>query len=196
MNGLWWKISIKMKNHLNRFRMTTSQKIRYCEKLLTTLDGMFLLDPSTWMILTYSSPRVWYPVKSTTMEWSRRHQIHLRIEIHFLCLHWEMKGHWSVTCKSCEALRIPFCSSQRCPKCFSKIYTQPVSFHFPLQTNKCTSILIFMLKWQITPKNKKKSWSHDRYLSLENKHHGFFMLHHRRMASKCKYRNVQFSYSV
>ena len=21
--------------------------------------------------------------------------IHLRIEVHFFCLHWEMKGHWS-----------------------------------------------------------------------------------------------------
>ena len=88
MNGLWWKISIKMKNHLNRFRMTTSPKIRYCEKLLTTLDGMFLLDPSTWMILTYSSPSVWYPVKSTTMEWSRRHQIHCSMQLCVMFTAW------------------------------------------------------------------------------------------------------------
>ena len=36
-----------------------------------------------------------------------------------------------------------------------KIYTRPVSFHFPMQTKKCTSILIFMLKRQITPKSQK-----------------------------------------
>ena len=27
-------------------------------------------------------------------------------------------------------------------ECFSKIYTRPVFFHFPMQTKKCTSILM------------------------------------------------------
>ena len=52
-----------------------------------------------------------------------------------------MKGHWSHA--NLVNLR------------FSKIYLWPVSFHFPMQTKKCTSILTFMLKWQITPKYLK-----------------------------------------
>ena len=45
------------------------------------------------------------------------------------------------------------------------IYTWPVSFHFPMQTKKCTSIIIFMLKQQISLKSKKKSMSFFRYLT-------------------------------
>ena len=38
---------------------------------------------------------------------------------------------------------------------------QPVSFHFPMQRKKCTSILIFMLKGPITPKKSKKKINAD-----------------------------------
>ena len=41
-------------------------------------------------------------------------KLSLRFEVYFFCLRWEMKG---------------------------KIYTRPVSFHFPLQTKKKTLIL-------------------------------------------------------
>ena len=63
----------------------------------------------------------------------------LRIEVHFV-LFALGNERTLVTCKSSR---------------FSKIYTRPVSFHFPMQTKKCSSILKFMLEWQITPKNKK-----------------------------------------
>ena len=66
--------------------------------------------------------------------------MYLRIEVPFFCLHLEMKGHWSHV---------------NLVKRFSKIYMRPVSFHFPMQI-KSTSILIFMLERQITPKKWKK----------------------------------------
>ena len=76
---------------------------------------------------------------------------HLRIEVPFFCLHWEMKGHRShVNLVKHEAL----------PKdlhAIRMIYTVLVFFYFPMQTKKCTSILIFMLKRQITPKKSKRS---------------------------------------
>ena len=73
-----------------------------------------------------------------------------------------------------------------------KIYTRPVSFHFPVQTKKkCTSILIFMLNRRKTPKKSKKSMSifpsRDQCLSLENICHSFLMLPCRRMPWECKY---------
>ena len=62
---------------------------------------------------------------------------------------------------------------------------------FPMQTKKCTFILIFMLKRQITPKKLKKSMSilqsHDQWQSLENICHSFLLLHCRRMPRECKY---------
>ena len=43
--------------------------------------------------------------------------------------------------------------------CFAlhKIYMWPMPFHFPIQTWKCTSILLFILKGQITPKKVEKN---------------------------------------
>ena len=87
------------------------------------------------------------------------------------CLHWEMKGHWSRVIKRF--------TRDQCP------------FIFQCKRIKCTLILIFMLKWQITPKKSKKSMSicrsRDRCLSLENICHRFLMLHRRRMPWDCKY---------
>ena len=70
-------------------------------------------------------------------------QKQFRIEVHFfVCIgKWKDIGHvlilWSA-------------------KRFSKICTPPVSFHFPMQTKKCTIIHIFMLKQWKTPKKKYK----------------------------------------
>ena len=69
---------------------------------------------------------------------------YLRIKVHFLCLHWEMKGHWSrVNLVKRKAL-------------LKGLHT--TSFlSFPNANHKnWDSILIFMLKRQITPKIWKK----------------------------------------
>ena len=48
---------------------------------------------------------------------------------------------------------------------FHKIYTWPLSFHFPMQTKKCTSILIFMLtRWQ-NPKKSKNQYQFLRHVT-------------------------------
>ena len=67
-------------------------------------------------------------------------EVHLRIKYTFFRLHWEMKGHWSLVNL---AMR------------FLKIYARQISFHFPMQQKKGTSILIFMLKRWKTPKKSK-----------------------------------------
>ena len=82
-----------------------------------------------------------------------------------------------VRCKSCEALLKDLHA------------TSVLSFHNAKK--KCSSILIFMLKRQITPKSRKKSmwifWSRDRCLSSENICHGFLILQCMRMTSECNY---------
>ena len=67
----------------------------------------------------------------------------------------------------------------------------PVSFHFPKQTQKCTSILIFMLKRQITPKIQKflnvNFPSRDLWHSLKNICYCFLRFLCRRMPWECNY---------
>ena len=60
--------------------------------------------------------------------------IHLRIEVHFFRLHWEMKGHWScVNLVKREAL-------------LKDLHVTSVLSFPNADEQKCTSILIFMLK--------------------------------------------------
>ena len=77
--------------------------------------------------------------------------VDLRIEVHSFCLHWEMKEHGS-----CVNLG----------KRFSKIYMRSVSFHFSMQTKKCTSILIFILKQQIIHKKSKNQCQFFRHMII------------------------------
>ena len=93
-------------------------------------------------------------------------------------LHCEMKGHWSrVNLVKHEAL-------------LKDLHATSVLSFSNANENKCTSILIFMLKRWKTPKKSEKMsifQSRDQCLSLENICHSFLMLHCRRMSWKCKY---------
>ena len=68
---------------------------------------------------------------------------HFRIEVHFFCLHWEMKGHRShVNLVKHEALL--------------RIYTRPVSLYFPMQTKKVYFNPYSYAKVTINPYKSKK----------------------------------------
>ena len=79
------------------------------------------------------------------------------------CLHLEMEGHWS------------------CVNLVKRFTHEPCPFISQCKTKKCSLILIFMLKRQITPKKLKKSMSilpsHDQWHSYENICHRFLTLH-------------------
>ena len=118
----------------------------------------------------------WYLFHLRSQGISLCYRLYLRIKVQFFCLHLEMKGHWSrVNLVKREALH--------------KIYTRPVSFHFPMQTKK--KVFFSPYIYAKVTNNPEKSisifGSRDRCLSCENICNGFLMLHCRRMTSGFKY---------
>ena len=106
------------------------------------------------------------------------YKVYLRIEVHFFCLYWEMKGHWScVNLVKREALLkdlhttivLSFPNANK-----KKVYFNP--HIYAKATNN---------PWKVEKINVN-FWSHYRCLSLENICHSFLMLHCRQMLWECK----------
>ena len=81
---------------------------------------------------------LWTPAHHTSRTFNQ-----LRTEVNFCRLHWEMKGHWSrVNFVKCEAI-------------LNDLHATSVLSFSNANEQKCTSILIFMLKRRKPHKSRK-----------------------------------------